>query len=122
MIQTIDRFFARPAGMNPKDRKDRNPRNFNNGSNFNWRGIFLFVVYTSAVLGLFYFSEAPCFGSFPPPSVICYALLVTHFSRPSPGFQILDSRFCIALRIVGMCLLTEVRVWLNRNELPGGKR
>src|SRR3981081_2199365 len=55
MIQTIGRFFACRAGMKPKDPKDRNPRNFNNGSNFNWRGIFLFAVYTSAVLGLYLF-------------------------------------------------------------------
>jgi len=38
--------------MRPED-----PQNFNNGHNFNWRGIFLFVVFTSVVLGLFFFSR-----------------------------------------------------------------
>jgi hypothetical protein len=35
----------------------KDPPNFNNGHNFNRRGIFLFVVFTSAVLGLFLFSR-----------------------------------------------------------------
>jgi hypothetical protein len=35
----------------------KDPRNFNNGHNFNWRGIFLFVVFTTIVLGLFFFSR-----------------------------------------------------------------
>ncbi len=43
--------------MRPEDPKDRNPRNSDNGSNLNWRGIFLFVVYTSVVLGFFLFSR-----------------------------------------------------------------
>jgi hypothetical protein len=41
----------------------RNPRNFANGSNLNWRGIFLFVVYTSVVLGFFLFSRNTNYGS-----------------------------------------------------------
>jgi hypothetical protein len=57
MIQTMHKFFACRAGMRPEDPKDRNPRNFENGSDFNWRGIFLFVVFTSVVLGLFLFSR-----------------------------------------------------------------
>jgi hypothetical protein len=35
----------------------KDPPNFNNGHNFNWRGIFLFVVFTTIVLGLFFFSR-----------------------------------------------------------------
>jgi hypothetical protein len=57
MIQTMHKFFAFRAGMRPEDPKDRNPRNFGNGSDLNWRGIFLFVVYTSVVLGFFLFSR-----------------------------------------------------------------
>ena len=57
MIQTMHKFFAWRAGMRPEDPKDRNPRNFDNGSNFNWRAIFLFVVFTSVVLALFLFSR-----------------------------------------------------------------
>src|SRR5260221_13573468 len=57
MIQTMRKFFACRAGMRPEDPKDRNPRNFENGSNLNWRGIFLFVVFTSVVLGLLLFSR-----------------------------------------------------------------
>jgi hypothetical protein len=57
MIQTMHKFFAVRAGTRPEDPKDRNPRNFDNGSNLNWRGIFLFVVYTSVVLGFFLFSQ-----------------------------------------------------------------
>ena len=57
MIQTMHKFFASRAGMRPEDPKDRNPRNFGNGSNLNWRGIFLFVVFTSVVLGRFLFSR-----------------------------------------------------------------
>jgi hypothetical protein len=63
MIQTMHKFFAFRAGMKPEDPKDRNPRNFDNGSNFNWRGIFLFVVYTSVVLGFFLFSRNGTYGS-----------------------------------------------------------
>jgi hypothetical protein len=55
MIQTIYKFFACRAGMRSEDPMDRNPRDFDNGSNLNWRGIFLFVVYTSVVLGFFLF-------------------------------------------------------------------
>src|SRR5258708_11342373 len=50
-------IFVFRAGMRPEDPKDRNPRNSDNGSNLNWRGIFLFVVYTSVVLGFFLFSR-----------------------------------------------------------------
>jgi len=57
MIQTMHKFFAVRAGTRPEDPKDRNPRNFDNGSNFNWRAIFLFVVFTSVVLALFLFSR-----------------------------------------------------------------
>jgi hypothetical protein len=57
MIQTIYKFFACRAGMRSEDPMDRNPRNFDNGSNLNWRGIFLFVVYTSVVLVFSYFPE-----------------------------------------------------------------
>jgi hypothetical protein len=57
MIQTMHKFFACRAGIRPEDPKDRNPRNFENGSNFNWRGIFLFILFTSVVLGLFLFPE-----------------------------------------------------------------
>jgi hypothetical protein len=54
MIQTMHKFFT---GMRPEDPEDRTPRNFDNSSNLNWRGIFLFVVFTSVVLGLFLFSR-----------------------------------------------------------------
>src|SRR5260221_5222154 len=57
MIQTMHKFFACREGMRPEDPKDRNPRNFDNGSNFNWRAIVLFVVFTSVVLALFLFSR-----------------------------------------------------------------
>src|SRR5258708_34270010 len=57
MIQTMHKFFAFRADTRPEDSKDRNSRNFENGSNLNWRGIFLFVVFTSVVLGLFLFSR-----------------------------------------------------------------
>jgi hypothetical protein len=57
MIQTMYKFFACRAGMRSEDPKDRNPRNFDNGSNLNWRGIFLFVVYTSVVVGVFLFPK-----------------------------------------------------------------
>jgi hypothetical protein len=63
MIQTMYKFFARRPGMRSEDPKDRNPRNFDNGSNLNWRGIFLFVVYTSVVLGVFLFSRNGNYGS-----------------------------------------------------------
>jgi hypothetical protein len=56
MIQTMHKFFACRAGMKAENPKDRNSQNFNNGSNLNWRGIFLFVVITSVVLGLLLFS------------------------------------------------------------------
>src|SRR4029077_6226031 len=55
MIQTMAKFFPCGTGMRPEEPKDRNPRNFDNSSNLNWRGIFLFVVFTSVVLGLFLF-------------------------------------------------------------------
>src|SRR5258708_20475678 len=57
MIQTMHKFFACRAGMRPEDPKDRNPWNLDNGSNFNWRAIFLFVVFTSVDLSLFLFSR-----------------------------------------------------------------
>jgi hypothetical protein len=57
MIRTMHKFFASRAGMRPDDPKDRNPRNFNNGSNLNWRSIFLFVAFASVVLGLLLFSR-----------------------------------------------------------------
>jgi hypothetical protein len=63
MIQTMHKFFAFRAGMRPEDPKDRNPRNFDNGANLNWRGIFLFIVYTSAVLGFYLFSRNGNYGS-----------------------------------------------------------
>jgi hypothetical protein len=63
MIQTMYKFFACRAGMRSEDPKDRNPRNFDNGSNLNWRGIFLFVVYTSVVVGVFLFSQNGNHGS-----------------------------------------------------------
>jgi hypothetical protein len=53
----IHRFFACRAGRKPKDQKNGNQRNFDNGSGFNWWGIFLFVVFTSVVLGVFFFSR-----------------------------------------------------------------
>jgi hypothetical protein len=43
--------------MRPKDTKDRDLGNFDNSPNFNWRSIFLFVAYTSVVLGFFLFSR-----------------------------------------------------------------
>ena len=45
------------ADMRPKDTKDRDLGNFDNSPNFNWRSIFLFVAYTSVVLGFFLFSR-----------------------------------------------------------------
>jgi hypothetical protein len=59
----IHKFFACRAGMRPEDPKDRNPRNFDNGSNFNWRAIFLFVVFTSIVLAFFLFARDGSYGS-----------------------------------------------------------
>src|SRR5260370_31128571 len=53
----MHKFLGWGEGMRPEDPKDRNPRNFDNGSNFNWRAIFLFVVFTSVVLALFLFSR-----------------------------------------------------------------
>jgi hypothetical protein len=53
----MHKFFASRAGMRPEDSNNRNPQNLDNGSNLNWRGIFLFVVYTSVVLGFFLFSR-----------------------------------------------------------------
>ena len=50
-----DGFNVVITGMRPEDPKDRNPRNFDNSSNLNWRGILLFVLFTSVVLGLFLF-------------------------------------------------------------------
>jgi hypothetical protein len=63
MIQTIHQFFAFPAAMRPEDPNDRNRRDFKTGSNFNWRGIFLFVAFTSVILGLFLFSRNGNYGS-----------------------------------------------------------
>jgi hypothetical protein len=70
MIQTMHKFFALRAGIRPKDLKDRNPRNFDNGSNLNWRAIFLFVAYTSVVLGCFLFSRDENYGSVDGPAPI----------------------------------------------------
>ncbi len=63
MIQTMHKFFAFRADTRPEDSKDRNSRNFDNGANLNWRGIFLFVVFTSVVLGFFLFSRNGNYGS-----------------------------------------------------------
>jgi hypothetical protein len=63
MIQTMHKFFAFRAGTRPEDSKDRNSRNFDNGANLNRRGIFLFVVFTSVVLGFFLFSRNGNYGS-----------------------------------------------------------
>jgi len=63
MIQTMHKFFPLRAGIRPKDPKDRNSRNFDHGSNLNWRAIFLFVAYTSVVLGCFLFSRDENYGS-----------------------------------------------------------
>jgi hypothetical protein len=71
MLQPAFLFFSalppggqRPReGMTPEDPKNRNPRNFDHGSDLNWRGIFLFVVYTSVVLGFFLFSRNTNYGS-----------------------------------------------------------
>jgi hypothetical protein len=73
MIQTMHKFFACREGMTPEDPKNRNPRNFDNGSDLNWRGIFLFVVYTIVVLGFFLFSRNTNYGSVygPAPSLSC---------------------------------------------------
>jgi hypothetical protein len=49
--------------MRPGDPKDRNPRSFDDGSDLNWRGIFLFIVYTGVVLGFFLFSRNGNYGS-----------------------------------------------------------
>src|SRR5258708_39054259 len=59
----MHKLFAFRADTRPEDSKDRNSRNFDNGANFNWRGIFLFVVFTSVVLGLFLFSRNGNYGS-----------------------------------------------------------
>jgi hypothetical protein len=59
----MHKFFAFRAGMRPEDPKDRNSRNFDNVSNLNWQGIFLFLVYTSVVLGFFLFSRNGNYGS-----------------------------------------------------------
>ena len=59
----MHKFSAFRAGMRPEDPKDRNHRPFDNGSNLNWRGIFLFVIYISVVLGFFLFSRNGNHGS-----------------------------------------------------------
>jgi hypothetical protein len=64
------KFFAFRAGMRLEDPKDRNRWNFDNGSNLNWQGIFLFVVYTSVVLGFFLFSRTGKYGSVDGPAPI----------------------------------------------------
>jgi hypothetical protein len=73
MTQTMHKFFACRASMRPEDQRNRNPRNFDNGSNLNWRGIFLFVVYTSVFLGFFLFSRNGNYGSVdePAPRLSC---------------------------------------------------
>src|SRR5258708_21092972 len=63
MIQTMHKFFAFRADTRPEDSKDRNSRNFDNGANLNWRGIFLFVVFTRVVLWFFLFSRNGNYGS-----------------------------------------------------------
>src|SRR5260221_12178392 len=55
MIRTMHKFFASRAALRPDDPKDRNPRNFNNDSNLNWRGMFLFVVFTKGGGRLLFF-------------------------------------------------------------------
>jgi hypothetical protein len=59
----MHKFSAFRAGMRPEDPKDRNLRPFDNGSNLNWRGIFLFVVYMGVVLGFFLFTRNGNHGS-----------------------------------------------------------
>jgi hypothetical protein len=49
--------------LRAEDPKDINPRNFDNSSNLNWQGVFLFIVYTSVVLGFFLFSRTGKYGS-----------------------------------------------------------
>jgi hypothetical protein len=68
MTQTMHKFLVCRASMRPEDQRNRNPRNFDNGSNLNWRGIFLFVVYTSVVLGFFLFSRNGNYGSVDEPA------------------------------------------------------
>jgi hypothetical protein len=63
IIQTMREFFAFRARMRAEDPKDINPWNFDNSSNVNWQGVFLFIVYTSVVLGFFLVSRTGKCGS-----------------------------------------------------------
>jgi hypothetical protein len=90
MIQTMRKFFACRAGMRPEDPKDRNPRNFENGSNFNWRSIFLFVVFTSVVLSLFLFSRNGNYRSVDRPAPIPPSERSLQTIVARPGFKVLN--------------------------------
>src|SRR5258708_38431598 len=90
MIQTMHKFFACRAGMRPEDPKDRNPRNFDNGSNFNWRAIFLFVVFTSVVLALFLFSRNGNYRSVDGPAPIPPSERSLQTIVARPGFKVLN--------------------------------
>jgi cell division protease FtsH len=50
------------AQLDPKSPKDKNPRNFGNDNNFNWRGILLFAC-AIALLGGFLFSRNTNYGN-----------------------------------------------------------
>ncbi len=50
------------AQLDPRSPKDKNPRNFGNDNNFNWRGIILFVC-AIALLGGFLFSRSSNYGN-----------------------------------------------------------
>jgi cell division protease FtsH len=50
------------AQLDPRSPKDKNPRNFGNDNNFNWRGILLFAC-AIALLGGFLFSRNSSYGN-----------------------------------------------------------
>jgi hypothetical protein len=65
------KFFAFRARKRAEDPpKDINPRNFDNSSNLNWQGVFLFVVYIIVVFGFFLFSRTGKYGSVDGPAPI----------------------------------------------------
>jgi hypothetical protein len=56
-------YYQLKSRMIPEDPKDRNHPNFDDGSDYNWRAIFLFVVFTSIVLAFFLFARDGSYGS-----------------------------------------------------------
>jgi cell division protease FtsH len=50
------------AQLDPRSQKDKNPRNFGNDNNFNWRGLLLFA-FAIALLGGFLFQRSSSYGN-----------------------------------------------------------